>query len=587
MKTVRKFLTVLLALALCVGLAPAALADDGFEIEDGVLVSYAGPGGDIAIPDGVKEIGPYAFFFCYNLTSVTFPDSVTKIGEWAFVFRDTLKSISLPSSLVEIEEYAFSGCTALTSISIPSSVKTIGGNAFSGCHSLTSVTVPATVESFGPSVFRQCEGLTSVTLADGLTEIPPSMFDLCENITSISIPSSVKKIGPEAFQRTSLVNVSIPYGVTEIGFAAFHGCYQLVSIEIPDSVTTIGANIFDNCNRLTRISLPDGITEIPSQAFYWCKALENVKLPSGLTKIGEQAFSSCDSLSSITLPASVRELGRSAFAYCKQLTHLDIPEGVSKLPNQLLEQGRETALTSVSIPGSVTEIGRDAIYGKNLTDIYYAGSKADWDKIRIEEPNKYFAAATLHCADGASASPVPPSDPAPVLPSTGFYDVQTDDYFAAPVAWARQNGITDGVTSTSFEPHWDCTNGQILTFLWRAAGQPEPSIANPFSNELPDYCRTAVIWAYQNGLVSSSSFDGYSLCDRATAVYYLWRAAGSPSPGSIASFSDVPSDAPYAVAVSWAVEKGITTGTSSAAFSPDQICSRAQIVTFLYRDRAQ
>lgn len=73
MKIVRKFLPVLLALALCVGLAPAALADDGFEIEDGVLVSYTGPGGDIVIPDGVKEIGPYAFFFCYNLTSVAFP----------------------------------------------------------------------------------------------------------------------------------------------------------------------------------------------------------------------------------------------------------------------------------------------------------------------------------------------------------------------------------------------------------------------------------------------------------------------------------------------------------------------------------
>ena len=168
-----------------------------------------------------------------------------------------------------------------------------------------------------------------------------------------------------------------------------------------------------------------------------------------------------------------------------------------------------------------------------------------------------------------------------------FTDVFITDYYADPVLWAIEKEITTGTTETTFSPGSTCTNAQILTFLWRAYGCPEAAIENPFSNLTGDeYYYEAALWAYENGMVSAPVFDADASCTRAATVLYLWQAAGQTEPSSLSSFADVPADADYATAVSWAVEQDITNGTSDTAFSPDQICSRGQIVTFLYRNLA-
>lgn len=168
-----------------------------------------------------------------------------------------------------------------------------------------------------------------------------------------------------------------------------------------------------------------------------------------------------------------------------------------------------------------------------------------------------------------------------------FTDVFITDYYADPVLWAIEKEITTGTTETTFSPGSTCTNAQILTFLWRAYGCPEAAIENPFSNLTGDeYYYEAALWAYENGMVSAQVFDAGASCTRSATVRYLWQAAGKPEPSSLSSFADVPADADYATAVSWAVEQDITNGTSDTAFSPDQICSRGQIVTFLYRNLA-
>lgn len=136
-----------------------------------------------------------------------------------------------------------------------------------------------------------------------------------------------------------------------------------------------------------------------------------------------------------------------------------------------------------------------------------------------------------------------------------------------------------------------CTRGQVVTFLWRAAGCPEPeSSYNPFS-DVPSnaYYHDAVLWAAEEGITTGTSrtrFEPNATVTRAQTVTFLWRWAGSPEPGSAGSFRDVPYRAYYADAVAWAVEYGITNGTAPGLFSPAQTCTRAQIVTFLYRDLA-
>ena len=172
-------------------------------------------------------------------------------------------------------------------------------------------------------------------------------------------------------------------------------------------------------------------------------------------------------------------------------------------------------------------------------------------------------------------------------PVNPFVDVSGGAYYEDAVLWAVREGITSGTTATTFSPGASCTRAQMVTFLWRAAGSPKASGSNPFRDVSADtYYYDAVLWAVENGITSGISADAFApdaMVTRAQTVTFLYRAAGSPAAASGSSFSDVSGNAYYADAVSWAVEKGITSGTAAAAFSPDADCTRAQIVTFLYR----
>lgn len=172
-----------------------------------------------------------------------------------------------------------------------------------------------------------------------------------------------------------------------------------------------------------------------------------------------------------------------------------------------------------------------------------------------------------------------------------FTDVPESAYFYYPVLWAVENEITSGTSATKFSPYEGCTRGQVVTFLWRAAGCPDPeSRYNPFSDVPTNaYYHDAVLWAAEEGITTGTSrtrFEPNATVTRAQTVTFLWRWDGSPEPDSTGSFRDVPYRAYYADAVAWAVEYGITNGTAPGVFSPSQTCTRAQIVTFLYRDLA-
>ena len=149
------------------------------------------------------------------------------------------------------------------------------------------------------------------------------------------------------------------------------------------------------------------------------------------------------------------------------------------------------------------------------------------------------------------------------------------------------NGVTSGTSATTFSPGNTCTTAEILTFLWRASGSPAPVGTNPFSDVAEsDFSYQAALWAYENGLVSGTALQGSAPCTRADTVTYLWKLAGSPA-APAASFTDVPAGADYAPAVAWAVDQGVTSGTGEGAFSPDNTCTRGEIVTFLYRGLGQ
>ena len=168
-----------------------------------------------------------------------------------------------------------------------------------------------------------------------------------------------------------------------------------------------------------------------------------------------------------------------------------------------------------------------------------------------------------------------------------FDDVSADAYYNQAVQWAQEKGITDGISSDLFGPKQPCTRSQIVTFLWRAAGSPEPKgTAAGMTDVVPgSYYAKAVAWAVENGITTGTAegtFSPDATCTRAQAVTFLARAQNAKATGKTA-FSDVPADSYFADAVAWAQANGVTTGTSETTFSPDSDCTRAQIVTFLYR----
>ena len=174
-------------------------------------------------------------------------------------------------------------------------------------------------------------------------------------------------------------------------------------------------------------------------------------------------------------------------------------------------------------------------------------------------------------------------------PQTGvFVDVATGSYYEDAVDWAVENGITKGTDDTHFSPDGICTRAQAVTFLWRAAGSPKPETRTMPFTDVPagSYYYDAVLWAVENGITkgtSDTTFSPNMTCTRAQIVAFLWRSEKSPAAGTANPFADVKADAYYADAVLWAVKENITKGTTSTTFSPNADCTRAQIVTFLWR----
>ena len=166
-----------------------------------------------------------------------------------------------------------------------------------------------------------------------------------------------------------------------------------------------------------------------------------------------------------------------------------------------------------------------------------------------------------------------------------FSDVAKDAYYYEAVQWAVQKGIASGTTETTFSPNDNCTRAQAITLLWRAAGSPVPKRKDNAFSDVKDtaYYHDAVLWASEHNIVSGTTFSPDDAVTRGQLATFLYREAGSPAVKNDGKFTDVAADSFYALAVSWVAAKGIASGTGEMTFSPDETCTRGQIVTFLYR----
>ena len=328
-KKIGSFVMVLAALALlfpCVGTGMTAYAEDGdFTIKNGVLTKYNGSGGDVVIPEGVKEIGQGVFECNYSLISVTFPDTVTKIDSSAFYLCTMLKSVKLPSSLTSIGGYAFSKCVDLQTVNIPNSVTEMGTEAFLGCYSLQSVNIPSSLKKIEDSVFSGCSALKSIRLSPSVTSIGKEAFSNCKSLATVTISSGVTEISVSAFRRCSNLtqfrvengnNVfssqdGVLYSKDKKKLVLFP-CGKRGEFNVPNFVTTIGNSAFSLCEGVTGVDMPESVTKLEACAFIRCSSLTKVILPASLTEIevikaGEYPFLGCSGLRDAYYRGTVRQ----------------------------------------------------------------------------------------------------------------------------------------------------------------------------------------------------------------------------------------------------------------------------------------
>lgn len=284
-----------------------------------------------------------------------------------------------------------------------------------------------------------------------------------------------------------------------------------------------------------------------------------------------------------TKPTNIRSLSPSVGFY---ITVGDAPlielTGLTLTPKKVdLEVGKSYQLSAVKEPANAEG---------SLTWTSSKPAVAAVDKSgKITAKGEGTATITVTCGTKSAACTVTVSKPlVPEVPGTSFTDVPAGAYYEEAVGWAVEKGITKGTSDSTFTPDGVCTRAQAVTFLWRAAGSPAAKAGSlPFADvKAGSYYDDAVRWAVENGVTvgtSATTFSPNATCSRAQIVTFLWRAQKSPAAGSANPFDDVAGSAYYADAVQWAVQKDITKGTGATAFSPDANCIRAQIVTFLYR----
>ena len=503
-----------------------------------------------------------------------------------YPYRTSITSITLPDGLTSISRYAFKNCSHFTTIHIPDSVSSIGIRAFQGCAGLVSVTIPGNVDSICDETFSGCTGLRSVTISEGVTTIGSNAFSDCSGMTSVSFPDSLTTIAEGAFCLcTSLTEISLPAGLQQLGLHEFSVFWDYYGYREFGS--------FEGCSSLASVSFQGGPAEIGTYSFSGCTSLRSVQFSEELTTICQYAFLGCTGLQSVRLPNSLELIDRNAFKGCSALTALIVsnPECLVST-NAIALDYHDTAEDLFELTGpSAYSMGlpeKTIVYGPHDEEKENAAPIKTpvtvYDYYDNEEHPKTLNLEYRYAENYAKTFGY-------TFYRTGvFSDVAEGKWYEIPVAWAYGKGITTGTGVGQFSPNATCTREQIVTFIWRAYDSPEPGGTElPFTDVQPKYYANAVRWAYYHDPritsgVDETTFGVGQSCTRAQVVTFLWNAAGKPEPTAADNpFLDVKETDYFYKAVLWAVENGITSGVSPTSFGPKQTCTRAQVVTFLYK----
>lgn len=558
-----------------------------FSADKELLRCPVGKSADYTVPSGTVAIAGGAFKDYAKLESLVIPDSVTAIGESAFENCAALKRITLPKNITKLEASCFSGCTALAEIALPDGLKALGEKVFSGCAALKSVRIPAEVTVIPTEAFSGCSSLESITIPKSVSHINERAFDGCTALKKVDYLGSdtdwsrvTKETGNNAldnaeksFTRTDhehkYTDTVIPPTCTERG-CTVHLC--ACGDKREDSYTPPLGHSYKG-GICVRCGILDPNKDIPHKHDFIPIVTKPTCLTEGFTTYA-CSCGECYTKDYVSAVGHKTQLQNAKAAGCMTGGYTGdevctVCGKVFKQGSVIFALGHDPQPARVKAP-TCTESG----YTGDLICMR-CGDMTQIGKTVAAAGHKFFGGVCSVCGTkGAEAAPK-------------FDDVKSGAFYFDAVQWAVENGITNGTGKNTFSPNNVCSRYQIVMFLWRAAGQPEAKAAVSFADVKPgDIFYEAVQWAVERGITkgtSSTSFSPFAPCTRGQIVTFLYRSAGSPKVSGACNFSDVSSGSFCRDAVIWASSEGITNGTSAGRFSPNEGCTRAQVVTFLYR----
>ena len=594
--------------------------------------------------------------------------------------KDKIQSVVIESGVQSISGGAFSGCTALEKVSISDTVAQIDLNAFDGCTALAEFEVAADNKAFssdggmlfsaGKELLRCPVGKAAdYTVSSGTVAIAGGAFKDCAKLESLVIPDSVTAIGKSAFENcAALKRITLPKSIAKLEALTFSGCAALAEIALPDGLKTLGEKVFSGCAALKSVRIPAEVTVIPTEAFSGCSSLESITIPKSVSHINERAFDGCTALKKVDYLGSdtdwsqvTKETGNNALDNAeKSFTRTDHEHKYTDtvIPPTCTERGctvhlcacgdkREDSYTpplghnykgGICVRCGILDPNRDTQHehdfiptvtkptcltegfttytcscGECYTKDYVSavGHKTQLQNAKAagcltggytgdevctvcgETVKKGTEIPALgHKFENGVCTVCGAADPDYVVPNP-FKDVEKTSPYYDAIIWAADKGITTGKTADTFGINDGCTRAQIVTFLYRAAGSPEvkADTVNPFTDVSKDSVYyNAILWAVEKGITkgtTATTFDPNAVCTRGQIVTFLFRASGDEKVATGTNFADVASGSYCADAVAWAVANDVTNGFADGTFRPEATCTRGQAVTFIYRALAE
>ncbi len=567
----------------------------------GVMPDFNFPEGNLAPWWNYEALGMLTSFGNFKLEGelkkVVIKDGVTNVGDYALFCLPAATQVTLPDSVTRIGRYGIAMCSKLTGMSIPKSVTEIGDFGLAG------------------------DGLTAVTLPDGLQSLGRGAFDTCTSLTNTTLPAAITAVPGKCFADcTKLLNVKYAGTVTTIGEHAFEGCKSLVTAPIPATVTELGASAFNGCVALTDVTLPAGVTAIPDACFQGCIALKDMKLPGTVTSVGHNAFTGCTALVDVRCygaPPTVEPAGAAEHSFEPAIVTIHYnPDPVYgwtfdadgkwqgytvSSKGACLHTGYGT--TENTVPATCGEAGRVDTICSNCGEVIStkeipATGEHTWDNgtVTTEPTENEPGVRTFTCAVCGATKTAP-------IPATGTHDYQFTRTVAPTCTAGGYDlytcsgcGATEKRNPTDALGHkWD--SGKVTT---------EPTETAPgvrtYTCTVCGEVKTEVIPAtgahthkWDAGKVTTAptaTTPGVrtytcTICGQTKEEVIPPTGGSTVCPGGTScpsyGFRDVAGPADWShEGIDYCVRRSLMVGTGVGTFSPNAVCSRAQIVQILY-----